>query len=131
VSTWRRRLPVVVLVAVGVLVLTGVALSGLEGAVTYYRTPTEVLDRGDQGTVRLGGLVVRGSVLQRGDTISFTVTDGHRDVEVVSHDTPPGTFRQGQGVVVEGHLGDDGVFDGDQLIVRHSNQYQPPGDASP
>lgn len=129
-SRWRRRLPAVVLAAVAVLVLAGFAISGLEDSVTYYRTPSEVVNAGDQGTVRLGGLVERGSVMVRGDTTSFTVTDGSRQLKVVSRDDPPSTFREGQGVVVEGHLGADGVFDGDQVIVRHSNEYQPPGEAA-
>ena len=61
---------------------------------------------------------------------SFTVTDGSQQLKVVSRDDPPSTVREGQGVVVEGHLGADGVFDGDQVIVRHSNEYQPPGEAA-
>ncbi len=127
---WRRRLPAFVLVAVAILVLAGIAVSALQGSVTYYQTPTEVLDAPSGASVRLGGLVVAGSVVHRGDTVRFTVTDGAHDVGVVSRDRPPGTFREGQGVVVEGRLRGK-VFDADQIIVRHSNEYQPPQGTGP
>ncbi len=129
--TWRGRLPFVVLAAVGVLVVAGLTASALEGSVTYYRTPTEVLAHPSGDAVRLGGMVVVGSVTRRDGQVRFDVTDGAHDVPVVTHDRPPGTFREGQGVVVEGRLGADEVFAADQVLVRHSNEYQPPGSRTP
>jgi cytochrome c-type biogenesis protein CcmE len=129
-SRWRRRLPAIVLGVVAVVAVAVVATTAFEGSLTYYRTPTELRQDATDGQVRLGGLVVEGSVLRRGDRLTFTVTDGAHDVRVVSSDEPPGTFRTGQGVVVEGRMEPNGVFDASQIIVRHSNEYQPPGSPS-
>ena len=35
-------------------------------------------------------------------------------------------FEEGIGVVVEGRLGSDGVFQSDNVMVKHSNEYKPP-----
>ncbi len=128
---WRRRLPLAVLVAVGLLVVAGLTASALQGSMTYYRTPTEVLANPSSDAVRLGGMVVVGSVSRHDGTVRFTVTDGAHDLPVVTRDRPPGTFREGQGVVVEGRLAGDRVFQGDEVLVRHSNEYRPPGSATP
>ncbi len=124
--TRRRALPVIVLVA---SVLGGVALlaaGSLNGAVTYYRTPTELVSQPGQGQVRLGGMVVAGTLGNEGSTVRFTLSDGANDLPVVTHAVPPSTLREGQGAVVEGTLGSDGVFRADTVIVRHSNEYRPP-----
>jgi len=125
-SRSRRRLPWLVLVAAAVAGLAVLVASGLEGSLTYYRTPSEVVGQ-PQGasSVRVGGLVAPGSVHERGRMITFTLTDGVQDLRVVSEDQPAGTFREGQGAVVEGRMGTDGRFDAATVIVRHSNQYQP------
>jgi len=133
--SWRGRVPALVL---GAAVVGGAALlaaGGLEGALTYYETPTEASASPASGghPVRLGGLVVVGSVQRHGSTVSFTLTDGANDVHVVSGSALPATFRGGQGAVVQGHMaGDRGgehVFRADSVVVRHSNEYQPPGAA--
>lgn len=122
----RRRVSLGVVVAV---VLIGVGLlsaSALQGTFTYYKTPSELMStavRSDE-SVRLGGMVEPGSVHYRGDVVRFVVTDGANDIAVVSHGTPPSTFRGGQGTVVTGHYVDGKVFRADSVEVRHSNQYR-------
>jgi cytochrome c-type biogenesis protein CcmE len=130
----RRRLrlrllllAVVVLVAVGVL-----AFAGLSGSLVYYKTTSELLaDHGLEGQhVRLGGLVVSGSVHRTAGGVRFELTDGVDEVPVVNTGQPRGVFRDGQGAVVEGVLGTDGVFRSDVLLVKHSNSYEPPAHGS-
>ena len=41
---------------------------------------------------------------------------------------PPAMFREGIGVVVEGRLSRNGVFETKRLMVKHDNQYQPPSE---
>jgi cytochrome c-type biogenesis protein CcmE len=117
----------VVLAAVGVL-----AVAGLQGGLVYYRTTSElVADPGLQGErVRLGGLVVEESVERTVDGVSFVLTDGVRDVPVRHTGQPRGVFQEGQGAVVEGVLGSDGRFRSDVLLVKHDNEYRPPGNGT-
>jgi cytochrome c-type biogenesis protein CcmE len=113
----------VVLAAVGVL-----AFAGLSGSLVYYKTPSElVADHSLVGhRLRLGGLVERGTVHRTADGVAFTLTDGVTPVPVVNTGQPQGVFQEGQGAVVEGVLGRDGVFRSDVLLVKHSNSYEPP-----
>jgi cytochrome c-type biogenesis protein CcmE len=126
----RRRLRVrLLLLALVVLAGIGVlAFSGLQGSLVYYKTTSElVADPGLQGhRLRLGGLVVTGSVHPTSDGVRFELTDGVQEVPVVNTGQPRGVFRDGQGAVVEGVLGRDGVFRSDVLLVKHSNSYEPP-----
>lgn len=128
---WRRgRLSFGVLGLVAVVGVVLLATSGFQGSLTYYKTPSELSAEppaaGQQ--VRLGGLVVRGTVHHHGSAVRFRLTDGVDDIDVVTHDAPPQTFRAGQGAVVQGRLGTGGVFRANQVMVRHSNEYEPPSD---
>lgn len=120
------RLAVVGLSAV--LGLGVLATSGLQESLVYYRTASELRsDPGDGDRVRLGGLVVAGSVAREGDVVRFVLTDGAADIQVLHRGDPTGVFQEGQGALVEGTYGADGVFRSDFLMVKHSNEYQGPG----
>ncbi|WP_310963399.1 cytochrome c maturation protein CcmE [Nocardioides terrisoli] len=127
----RRRLPLLVVV-IAVLAAAGLlSAAAMQGTFDYYRTPSE-LDANavsSQQSVRLGGMVEPGSVHHHGAEVRFVLTDGAHDVVVVSHGTPPSTFRGGQGAVVIGHYIDGKVFRADSVEVRHSNQYRAAGDS--
>jgi cytochrome c-type biogenesis protein CcmE len=58
--------------------------------------------------------------------LRFTVTDGEKEVPVHSTGAPPQMFRDGMGVVVEGRVGQAGVFQATNLMVKHSNEYRAP-----
>jgi cytochrome c-type biogenesis protein CcmE len=124
---WRLlTLAVVVLAAVGVL-----AATGLQGSLVYYKTTSElVADPGLKGErLRLGGLVAPSSVSRGPDGVSFVLTDGVHDVRVVNSESPRGVFAEGQGALVEGVYGADGVFRSDLLLVKHGNEYKAPEEA--
>ncbi|MBW3606334.1 MAG: cytochrome c maturation protein CcmE [Actinobacteria bacterium] len=115
----------VALVAVGT-----VASVGLGDNLVYYRTPAElsVSPAAPAERVRLGGLVVDGSVRRGDDGVTFVLTDGTAEVTVVHGGDPEGVFAEGQGAVVEGVMAEDGVFRSDLLMVKHSNEYRAPAD---
>lgn len=133
-GTVRRRVPVRLLfVAVVVLAAVGVlAAAGLQGSLVYYKTTSElVADPGLRGErLRLGGLVATGSVERTPQGVQFVLTDGVREVSVINSEQPRGVFQEGQGALVEGVLGADGVFRSDLLLVKHGNQYRPPADGT-
>lgn len=122
---WRGRIPLLALVAAVVVAVALLAAAAAEGSLDYYRTPSQVLAAPSGGQVRLGGLVVPGSIHRQGETIRFALTDGRHQVEVVSDVVPPQTFRSGQGAVVQGTLDGRGVFEARSVVVRHDNQYKP------
>lgn len=125
----RARLMLAAAVVVGALVY--LVIGGLRGAVVYYITPGELLDRGPDAVgwpLRLGGQVQPGSRSFDPRTLElrFVLTDGRAAVPVLYRGVPPDLFTEGQGAVVEGIYGSDGVFVARSVIVKHSEQYAPP-----
>jgi cytochrome c-type biogenesis protein CcmE len=118
----------------GALVLlagaAALALKALERNIVFFVTPTELAERpGKPGQhVRLGGLVADGSVKreQGSARVDFVVTDGAGQVSVVYEGILPDLFREGQGVVVEGAVGADGLFVAKRVLAKHDETYMPP-----
>src|SRR5262249_61040798 len=105
------------------------AVGGLTRNLVYYRTPTDIVagHKAHVGErVRLGGYVVPGSVAHTASTLTFTVTDGTYSMHVSDTGSVPELFKPGQGVVLEGALGVDGLFHSDTLLVQHNGDYTPP-----
>jgi len=113
-------------------VLLGVLLFGnLNDNLVYYLTPSEALARRadfpDGHRFRLGGLVEQGSVRPVAGGVRFTLTDGRRSVPVAYRGAPSQLFREGVGAVVEGSW-TGAVFRSDSMLVKHDENYRPPGE---
>ena len=127
----RRKAVFALAIAAVAAILIFLAVGGIGENLVYYWSPSELVAAGDEAygaTVRLGGMVAPGSVVrgQDGLKLDFAVTDGTEKVAVRANAVPPAMFREGIGVLVEGQLGSDGVFETKRLMVKHDNQYQPP-----
>ncbi len=121
------------LIAAGVVVvgLVYLIVGGIRNAIVYYITPSELVSQGTAAygkVLRLGGLVAPGSKRWDGNSLElrFMLTDGTASVLVDHRGTPPDLFTEGQGAVVEGRYGSDGVFHATSIIVKHSEEYKPP-----
>ncbi|MEO8359571.1 MAG: cytochrome c maturation protein CcmE [Vicinamibacteria bacterium] len=125
-----------VALALGACALGGAILYFVVGGIgqnlVYYWGPTEVLAAGPKAegaSIRLGGLVEKGSITKGdGSNLQFMVTDGKKSVHVRCTSVPPQMFREGIGVVVEGTMAGDGVFESHRLMVSHGNEYRAPND---
>ena len=125
----RRRWGLLLGVAAVVVVIAWLAFSGIGNALVYYQTPTELLARGDAAiglTTRLGGLVKEGSVSGPPTDLTFVVTDGTSEITVHSSAAPASSFREGVGAVIEGTLGVGGIFEAEQVLVKHDENYVAP-----
>ena len=115
--------------------LAFLAFGGIGDNLVYYWTPEEMMANADKAkgaTIRLGGVVEQDSLDWNKDSnqLKFKLSDGDTVVEVEGKSVPPQMFREGIGVIVEGQLRDDGIFECDTLLVKHDNQYQAPEDGS-
>ena len=132
-----KKGPSIGLILTLVVVLGGAGYlvwGGLGDNLVYFLTPSELLAKGsavEDKPVRLGGMVVPGSVKWNAEAIDlrFTMTDGKQTMEVHSKKAPPQMFRENQGVVVEGRLNGENVFVASSLMVKHSNEYRAPDHA--
>jgi cytochrome c-type biogenesis protein CcmE len=125
----QRRLAFILsgLLVIGVAV--GLVLFALSGSITYFKTPSDLADNPVPAgqRFRLGGLVAEGSV-KRGESldVEFRVTDTIGTVPVVYRGVLPDLFREGQGVVAEGRLDEQGRFRADSVLAKHDETYMPP-----
>jgi cytochrome c-type biogenesis protein CcmE len=112
--------------------LLALVVGGIGQNLVYYWGPTEVLAAGGKAqgaSIRLGGQVEKGSIQKgSGSTLNFRVTDGTSSVPVRCTSVPPQMFREDIGVVVEGTVGEDGIFESQRLMVSHGNEYRAPTD---
>ncbi|MFQ5529148.1 MAG: cytochrome c maturation protein CcmE [Gemmatimonadota bacterium] len=112
-------------------------LGGLTENVVYFLTPSELVARGTDAVdqpLRLGGQVKPGSVSWDAEELDliFAVRDSVGEVGVRYTGAQPAMFREGIGVVIEGSLQGDGMFEATNLMVKHSNEYKAPhGDSIP
>lgn len=117
---WKFLVPAFVIL--GVLVVLMVNLSS---NLVYFRTPTELFTdvAPSPERLRLGGQVVGGSVVEQGEVLLLTVTDGRESLPIEHAGVVPQLFAEGQGVIVEGTW-DGTTFHSDTMLIRHDEQYR-------
>ena len=123
----RRRLYFVAMGLIALGAATALVLTAFEENIVLFYSPTQVAEDPPAGDrlVRIGGLVADGSVKKDGQTVTFDVTDGAKYLSVVYTGLLPDLFREGQGVVVQGRLGPDGLFRGEEVLAKHDENYMP------
>ncbi len=127
----RKRLIVIVFILAGVAVTATLVLSALEENINLFYPPEQVA--GGEAPVakriRVGGMVLEGSVERASDSleVGFVLTD-RRGSEVGVRYTGmlPDLFREGQGILVTGELDQAGVFQADEVLAKHDENYMPP-----
>jgi cytochrome c-type biogenesis protein CcmE len=123
----KRRNWAAIAVLALVVVAGGVILTKFLGsAIDYYCNADEigVRDGCEEGRrLRVQGTVAADSVATDGGITTFTIVFGDATVPVRYEGEPGGIFAECEPVVVHGRLV-DGVFQGDQIEVKHSNEYE-------
>jgi cytochrome c-type biogenesis protein CcmE len=119
-----------VLVALFALVGAGLlAASALKDEAAYFYAPNDVKTQGVEPgkAIRLGGMVVNGSLKREADgvTLAFDVTDGKATVPARFSGIAPDLFKEGSGVVAEGSFDRSGTFVATNLLAKHDERYMP------
>ena len=114
---------------VGCTIATGLALLALRENINLFFSPSQIVEgtAPSNTTIRLGGMVVAGSV-QRGANlgVTFVLTDLAEQVTVTYEGILPDLFREGQGIVTQGKLDSSGRFVAQQVLAKHDETYMPP-----
>jgi len=126
----HKRIAMITLGAAALAVAATLVLSAFQKNLVFFFTPTQVAEnQAPQGrTFRIGGLVEPGSVKRQPDgvTVRFVVTDTAQSIPVLYKGILPDLFREGKGVVSQGRLGPDGVFQASEVLAKHDENYMPP-----
>lgn len=126
----KKRAMFILLGVLAVGAAAALVLTALQSNINLFFSPTQVvakehpLDR----TFRLGGLVEPGSIQREDDglTVYFYVTDNAESVKVTYTGILPDLFREGEGVVAQGKMGNDGLFRAEEVLAKHDETYMPP-----
>ncbi len=126
----RQRLILILLMLVGVATAATFALQAFNENLMYFFSTTEVVEgKPPKGAkFRLGGMVVDGSIARpnNGIMVRFQLTDYANKVTVEYSGILPDLFREGQGIVANGRLNEQGVFIAEEVLAKHDENYMPP-----
>lgn len=126
----HKRLAFIVVGVAGLAVAIGLIANAFNQNLVFFFSPSDI--QANQAPVnknfRLGGLVEEGSLKRENDglTVHFVVTDNANTIPVTFTGILPDLFREGQGVVAQGKLNENGVFMAKEVLAKHDETYMPP-----
>lgn len=102
-------------------------LYSLNSNLDYFFTPTELKKQNipSDKRIKLGGMVLKGSLEREASEISFVVTDYENSLRVVYDGIVPDLFKEESGVVVLGFYRDDMIY-AEEVLAKHDENYMPP-----
>ena len=126
----KQRLGIVIFILLASAAAAAFLGFALRENINLFYPPSDIV-AGEAPTdrkIRAGGMVEEGSVLRADDSLKvrFKVTDYSASVEVAYEGILPDLFAEGEGVVVTGMLGQDGVFQASEVLAKHDENYMPP-----
>ena len=126
----KKRLMLIGLMVGAVGIAAALALTAFNDNLMYFYSPAEIAagKAPADHPIRVGGLVVKGSVERKTDglTVVFDLTDNNRTIKVNYTGILPDLFREGQGIVALGSLNRQGVFVASEVLAKHDENYMPP-----
>ena len=126
----HKRIGIILAGVAGLSLAAFLALSAFQNNLVFFFSPTQVAAKEApvNRTFRIGGLVEEGTLKRESDglTVRFTVTDTASSIPVVYKGILPDLFKEGRGCVAQGRLGDDGVFQAEEVLAKHDENYMPP-----
>jgi cytochrome c-type biogenesis protein CcmE len=126
----QKRLTWILVGIALVAAAVGLVLFALKNNVSLYFTPTQVYNKEapQARNFRIGGMVEEGSVQRQQDglTVHFKITDTVNSMEVVYKGILPDLFKEGKGVVAQGKLNAQNVFEAEEVLAKHDENYMPP-----
>lgn len=124
----RRDQRLIMIAAAGAVLVLAMTLTfvGIRDSVVFFVRPSDLAEKAEPGRlVRLGGLVLDGTLRREGEAVRFSVTDGAAAVEVRYSGLLPDLFREGQGVVAEGTWAPGQAFEAERILAKHDENYMP------
>ena len=126
----HKRIGIIIVGLAGLGIAAYLVANAFKNNLVFFFSPTQVAAKEApvNRTFRIGGLVENGTVKRESDglTVRFIVTDTAASVPVVYKGILPDLFKEGRGCVAQGRIGADGVFQADEVLAKHDENYMPP-----
>lgn len=126
----HKKLAVIALGVAALGVASILVLSAFQSNLVFFFSPSQVIAKEAPigKSFRIGGLVEEGSVKREdhSTTVRFAVTDTMQTIPVVYTGILPDLFREGKGIVAQGKISANGIFEADEVLAKHDENYMPP-----
>lgn len=126
----HKRIGIIIVGLAGLAFAAFLVANAFRQNLVFFFSPTQVIAKEApvNRTFRVGGLVEDGTLKRDADglTVRFNVTDTAKSIPVVYKGILPDLFKEGRGCVAQGKIGPDGVFQAEQVLAKHDENYMPP-----
>ena len=123
----KQRLITVLLILTTSALGSFLIIRALDSNLDFFFTPSELFKEEipNNKRIKVGGMVLEGSVTRDKTNISFVITDYEWSIDVEFDGLVPDLFKEGSGVVVLGYLKDKTLI-AEDVLAKHDENYMPP-----
>lgn len=125
----HQRLVLILLALAAMIAAALLAMSALKNQADFFYYPRDALAAhlAPGRAVRIGGMVVPGSIKRRPDgvTIDFVLSDGKAQVPATFSGIVPDLFRENSFATTQGSFDANGTFQVTELLAKHDERYMP------
>ena len=123
----KQRLITVLLILISSALGSFLVIRALDSNLDFFFTPSELFkeELPNNKRIKVGGMVLDGSVTRDKTNISFVITDYGGSIDVEFDGIVPDLFKEGSGVVVLGYLKDKTLI-AEDVLAKHDENYMPP-----
>jgi cytochrome c-type biogenesis protein CcmE len=123
----KQRLITVLLILTTSALGSFLIIRALDSNLDFFFTPSELFKEEipNNKRIKVGGMVLEGSVTRDKTNISFVITDYQGSIDVEFDGLVPDLFKEGSGVVVLGYLKDKTLI-AEDVLAKHDENYMPP-----
>ena len=123
----KQRLATVLLILTTSAIGSFLIIRALDSNLDFFFTPSELFKEEipNNKRIKVGGMVLEGSVRRDKTNISFVITDYEASIDVEFDGLVPDLFKEGSGVVVLGYLKDKTLI-AEDVLAKHDENYMPP-----
>ena len=123
----KRRLTTVFLILISSAFGSFLIIKALDTNLDFFFTPSELYAQNipDNKRIKVGGMVLEGSVKRDKTNIIFEITDYKNSITVNFNGIVPDLFQEGSGVVVLGYMNKDVIL-AEEVLAKHDENYMPP-----
>ncbi len=126
----KKRLSIILGLVFGTALIVGLVMFSLSENINLFYSTSQIT-KGEApvgARIRAGGMVVDGSIKRSTDSlkVQFAITDYEHQVIVEFTGILPDLFREGQGIIAQGKMDANGIFQADEVLAKHDENYMPP-----